>query len=64
MNKIFSNQYFRNSLFIVIGLFIGWAVFHSSEKKEETPSADVSAVKVEGEEKRVEREAGKTEAED
>ena len=35
MKKIFSNQYFRNSLYIVIGLFIGWAVFHSSEKKEE-----------------------------
>jgi len=36
MKKIFSNQYFRNSLFIVIGLFIGWAIFHTSNKKEET----------------------------
>ena len=35
MKKIFSNQYFRNSLYIIIGLFIGWAVFHSSDKKEE-----------------------------
>jgi membrane fusion protein, copper/silver efflux system len=41
MKKIFSNQYFRNSLFIVIGLFIGWAVFHSSEKKEETHNHQV-----------------------
>jgi Cu(I)/Ag(I) efflux system membrane fusion protein len=41
MQKIFSNQYFRNSLFIVIGLFIGWAVFHSSEKKDETHNHQV-----------------------
>ena len=34
------------------------------EKPEEAVPTDVSAVKVEGEEKRVEREAGKTEAED
>ncbi len=34
------------------------------EKKEETQLTDVSAVKVEGEEKRAEREAGKTENED
>ena len=47
MNKIFSNQYFRNSLFIVIGLFIGWAVFHSSEKKEETPIHSVEEKKAE-----------------
>lgn len=35
MKKIFSNQIFRNSLFIIIGLFIGWAIFHSPEKMEE-----------------------------
>ena len=47
MNKIFSNQYFRNSLFIVIGLFIGWAVFHSSEKKEETHNHSAEEKKAE-----------------
>jgi Cu(I)/Ag(I) efflux system membrane fusion protein len=35
MNKLLSNQYVRGGLFVVIGLFIGWAVFHSSEKAEE-----------------------------
>lgn len=29
MKKIFSNQFFRGSLFVVIGLFLGWVVFHS-----------------------------------
>ena len=38
MKKIFSNQYFRNSLFVVIGLFIGWAVFHSPDKTEGSPN--------------------------
>ncbi len=32
MNKLFSNQYVRGGLFIAIGLFLGWAVFHSPEK--------------------------------
>jgi Cu(I)/Ag(I) efflux system membrane fusion protein len=35
MNKIFLNQYVRGGLFVVIGLFIGWAVFHSPEKADE-----------------------------
>jgi len=47
MKKIFSNQYFRNSLFIVIGLFIGWAVFHSSEKKAETHNHSAEETKAE-----------------
>jgi Cu(I)/Ag(I) efflux system membrane fusion protein len=34
MKKIFSNQYVRNSLFLIIGLFLGWAVFHSAKKTE------------------------------
>ena len=47
MEKIFSNQYFRNSLFVVIGLFIGWAVFHSSEKKEEMHNHSADETKAE-----------------
>ena len=35
MKKIFSNQYTRYSLFIVIGLFFGWLFFHSSSNIEE-----------------------------
>jgi Cu(I)/Ag(I) efflux system membrane fusion protein len=35
MKKIFSNQYVRGGLFVSIGLFLGWAVFHSPEKAEE-----------------------------
>jgi Cu(I)/Ag(I) efflux system membrane fusion protein len=35
MKKIFSNQVIRGGLFVAIGLFIGWAVFHSPEKAEE-----------------------------
>lgn len=34
MKKIFKNQYVRYSLFLVVGLFIGWTVFHSSGKTE------------------------------
>ena len=47
MKKIFSNQYFRNGLFVVIGLFIGWAVFHSSEQKEETHNHSADETKAE-----------------
>jgi len=36
MNKLLSNQYVRGGLFVVIGLFIGWAVFHSPEKADES----------------------------
>ena len=35
MNKLLSNQYVRGGLFVVIGLFIGWAIFHSPEKADE-----------------------------
>ena len=38
MNKLFSNQYVRGGLFVVIGLFIGWAVFHSPDKTEGSPN--------------------------
>ena len=34
MKKIIKNQYVRYSLFLVVGLFNGWAVFHSPEKAE------------------------------
>jgi Cu(I)/Ag(I) efflux system membrane fusion protein len=36
MNKIFSNQIFRSSVLIAIGLFLGWVVFHSPEKVLDT----------------------------
>lgn len=35
MNKIFSNQLVRGGLFVVAGLFLGWAIFHSPEKAGE-----------------------------
>lgn len=35
MNKIFSNQYVRGGLFIAVGLFLGWMVFHAPAKPEE-----------------------------
>lgn len=35
MNKIFSNQYVRGGLFIAVGLFLGWLVFHAPGKQEE-----------------------------
>jgi len=38
MNKLPSNQYVRGGLLVVIGLFIGWAVFHSPDKTEENPN--------------------------
>ena len=47
MNKIFSNQYVRSGLFIVIGLFIGWAVFHSPEKAEESHDHSAEVKKAE-----------------
>jgi Cu(I)/Ag(I) efflux system membrane fusion protein len=36
MNKIFSNQKVRYSVFIVVGLFFGWVFFHSAPKVVET----------------------------
>ena len=38
MNKIFSNQYVRGGLFVIIGLFLGWVIFHSPEKVDEAPN--------------------------
>lgn len=32
--KLFSNQYIRYGLFVVIGLFLGWLIFHSSSTSE------------------------------
>jgi len=47
MKKIFSNQIFRNSLFIIIGLFLGWAIFHSPEKVEEKHNHSTEETKAE-----------------
>jgi len=47
MNKIFSNQYVRGGLFVVIGMFIGWAVFHSSEKGIESHNHSAEEKKAE-----------------
>jgi Cu(I)/Ag(I) efflux system membrane fusion protein len=48
MKKVFKNQTIRYGLFLVIGLFLGWAVFHASEKAEEVHyhSADESKTEV------------------
>lgn len=35
MKKIVKNQYVRYSFILLVGLIIGWAVFHSPEKTEE-----------------------------
>ncbi len=35
MKNLISNQYVRGGVFVVIGLFIGWVVFHSPEKADE-----------------------------
>ncbi len=37
MKNIFSNNYFRYSLFALAGLFLGWLIFHSSNKVEVKP---------------------------
>jgi len=34
-NKIFSNKYVKYSLILILGTFIGWLVFHPSQKTEE-----------------------------
>lgn len=36
MKNIFSNQTFRSILLVVVGLILGWAIFHSSHKTEES----------------------------
>lgn len=41
MKRIFSSHYFRYALFAVVGLLLGWIIFHSSDKKEE--QKDVAA---------------------
>lgn len=48
MKKNLKNQIIRYSLFLVIGLFLGWAVFHSPKKSEEVHnhSADESKAEV------------------
>lgn len=33
--KIFSNKYVNYSLILILGTFIGWLIFHPSQKKEE-----------------------------
>lgn len=33
LKKIFSNKYFRNSLLLIAGLFLGWLFFYHSDKK-------------------------------
>ena len=33
--KIFSNKYVKYSLILILGMFIGWLVFHPSQKTEE-----------------------------
>ena len=35
MKRIFSSHYFRYALFAIVGLFFGWIIFHSPDKKEE-----------------------------
>ena len=47
MMKIFSNQYIRYGLFIVIGLFFGWLLFHSSSSAEDQRNHSVEEHKAE-----------------
>jgi len=47
MNKIFSNQYVRGGLFVVVGLFLGWLFFHAPEKHEETHNHSAEEAKKE-----------------
>ncbi|HET6557448.1 MAG TPA: efflux RND transporter periplasmic adaptor subunit [Prolixibacteraceae bacterium] len=48
MKNIFSNQTFRSILLVVVGLILGWAIFHSSPKTEESHehSAEEQAAEV------------------
>ena len=32
--KVFSNKYFRNSILLILGIFIGWIFFHPLQKNE------------------------------
>ncbi|MGV8946307.1 MAG: efflux RND transporter periplasmic adaptor subunit [Lutibacter sp.] len=47
MMKIFSNQYIRYGLFIVIGLLFGWLLFHSSSSAEDQRNHSVEEHKAE-----------------
>ncbi|MFZ0281150.1 MAG: efflux RND transporter periplasmic adaptor subunit [Bacteroidales bacterium] len=35
--NIFPNKYVKYSLFLILGIFLGWLLFHSSRKSEERP---------------------------
>ncbi|NEW78597.1 MAG: efflux RND transporter periplasmic adaptor subunit, partial [Gelidibacter sp.] len=47
MKKIFSNQYIRYGLFIIIGLFFGWLFFHSSSSAEDQRNHTIEEHKTE-----------------
>ncbi|MCX6320842.1 MAG: efflux RND transporter periplasmic adaptor subunit [Bacteroidia bacterium] len=43
--KIFSNKYVMYSLLLIVGIFIGWLSFHSSQKNEKKPDQLTETVK-------------------
>lgn len=43
--KIFSNKYVMYSLLLIVGIFIGWLFFHSSQKNEKKPDQLTETVK-------------------
>lgn len=45
--KVFSNQYMRYSLFLLIGLFFGWLFFHSSPSSDENKNHSAEEHKTE-----------------
>ena len=45
--QLFSNQYIKYGLFVVIGLFFGWLIFHSSATNESGKSNSSAAIKAE-----------------
>ncbi len=45
--QLFSNQYIKYGLFVVIGLFFGWLIFHSSATNESEKSNSSSAIQAE-----------------
>lgn len=49
IKNLFKNQYIRYSLFIVVGLLLGWLVFHSSDNKTDeiiAPSTETAKAKI------------------
>jgi Cu(I)/Ag(I) efflux system membrane fusion protein len=42
MKKIFANKYVLYSLFVIVGLFLGWLFFHSSQGKEDKHNHDTA----------------------